>query len=203
MPKILSQAGNSLADIYDVKGSIAGVESLETRDLPIVHEMGATVFSERYATTFRRSVSGNIAQSTAFDLAITNLPATPTRLLGIAVVSDDGSRIARAVCVVHDPDANQDIPIWAFNGNLITIDMIDDNAARAAFSLLRGERDATFIPTMIGGNGQSNQDMVDQIALRGDTSAFGAGTVFVRVLYYFAFAFQGGVSSRGLPIPSW
>ena len=203
MVKILSQAGSSLADIYDAQGSIAGIDQLETRELPIVHEMGATVFSERYATTTRRAVSGNIAQSTAFNLVLTNLPATPTRLLGLAVISDDGSRVARAVCVVHDPNENQDVPIWAFNGNLITIDMIDNNAARAAFSLLRGERDATFIPTMVGGSGQSNQNMVDQIALRGDTGAFGAGTVFIRVIYYLAFAFQGGVDSRGLPIPSW
>lgn len=202
MVKILSQAGMSLADVYDVEGSIAGTEELIAHDINLVHEMGATVFSERYTTTYRRVASGDLGQSTAFNLEITNLPVVPTRLLGLAVISDDGSRIARAVCVVRQPADGQDIPIWAFNGNLITVDLIDDGATRAAYSLLRGETDVGFVPTMVGGSGQ-DANIVDAIVLRGDTTAFGAGTVFVRVIYYLAFAFLGGVSSRGLPIPSW
>ena len=45
MVKILSQAGISLADLYNVEGSIAGIEQLDTRELPIVHEMSGTIFS--------------------------------------------------------------------------------------------------------------------------------------------------------------
>ena len=201
MVKIQSQSGDSLADTYDVVGSVAGIDSLETRELPIVHEMGATLFSERYVTTIRREASGNVAQNTQINLVTTTLPITPCRLLGFAIISDAGARLSRVTMSVREPDSDQEIPIWAFDGTTTTIHLVDAGAAVAAFDLLGGTQ--VFVPSMIGGSGQRNQDMVQEVVVRALTTGFGAGTVFLRALYYIAFAFRGGISSRGVPFPSW
>ena len=199
MVKILSQAGNSLADTYDVEGSIAGIDHLETHELPIVHEMGGTVFSERYSTTIRRAASGALAQSTAINVVLTDLPAVPTRLLGVAVLSDVAARIGNLGVMISD--GNREFPVWSYSLNARGIRLIEEGAAVAQYDILRPDVDLLMLPSMCGGTDQPQ--IVDQIALRGITTAFGAGTVFVRALYYIAFAQIGGVSSRGLPIPSW
>lgn len=200
MVKILSQSGDSLADIYDVEGSVAGIDQLETRELPIVHEMGATVFSERFSTTTRRSSTGAIAQSTAFGIVIGNLPPMPTRLLCVTVLSDDETRIADAAIVLRDPDEEQELVVWAFDGSATVVRLVDDAQAVATFDLLHSS--LPFVQTMVGG-GEQQPDMVDQIGLRGITTAFGAGDVTITAIYHLAFAFRHGLSSRGLPIPSW
>jgi len=203
MVKILSRSGTSLADIYDVKGSIAGIDQLETRELSIVHEMGATVFSERLHTTIRRATDDALAQNTAFEAIITNLPSVPTRLLGMAVVTDDASRISRAAVMLRDPESSggTEIPIWAWDQSTsVRVNFIDLGSS-VTFDLLVSAP-PVFVPTFIGGSGQQ-PDPVDEIVLRGVTTGFGAGTVFMRVFYYMAFPFLGGLSSRGLPVPSW
>ena len=202
MVKILSQAGISLADIYDVKGSIAGIEQLETRELPIVHEVGATVFSERFSTTVRRRASGNLNQSTTFDLILTDLPDVPSRLLGVAILCDVPSRISFAAVLVRDPIGGREMPVWVYDApNASTVRIVDNGAAVANTEMLHGNSNLDYVPNFVGGSGQPQ--IVDDIALRGQTTAFGAGTVFITGLYYIAFGQVGGISSRGLPIPSW
>jgi len=198
--KILSQSGRSLADIYDAEGSIAGIDQLETRELPIVHEMGATVFSERFVTSIRRMASGALAQNTAISLALATLPSTPTRLLGVAVISDVAARVDRLAISLRDPGATNEIPVWVFDGNSTPIEFADAGAGTATFDLLGAQQ--VFTPSFVGGNGQPGR-MVSDIAVRGDTTGFGAGDVFVRVFLHIAFAAAGGVSSFGLPLPGW
>jgi len=200
MVKILSQSGNSLADMYDAEGSIAGIDELVTRELPIVHEMGVTVFSERYHTAIRRFASGGLAQNTAISLQAADLPSAPTRLLGAAVISDVAARVDRLAISLRDPGATNEIPIWVFDGTSTPIEFADAGAGTATFDLLGAQQ--VFVPGMVGGDGQPFR-MVSDIAIRGDTTGFGAGTVFVRAFLLLAFAFQGGLSSRGVPIPSW
>lgn len=207
MVKILSQSGDSLADIYDAEGSIAGIETLETHDLPIVHEMGSTVFSERFSTTIRRAASGDLAQNTDINVVLTNMPVMPTRVLAIAVISDDATRVARLGVMGRDPRPapfGMEVPLWVYDQpNFQAVNMVDEgDAAPVNYNLLMGNADQIFVPTFSGGNRQQ-PDMVSELALRGRTTGFGAGTVFVVGLYYVCFAFNPAVSSRGLPIPSW
>jgi len=202
MVKILSQSGNSLADIYDVKGSVAGIDQLETRELPIVHEMGATVFSERFSTTIRRTAATGVAQNTDINAVITNLPVMPTRLLSVGVISDDGSRILRLAIMARDPVANLEVPIWVYDAaNFLPINLTNAGAVTTFDSLL-GNVQATMMPNMVGGSAQQ-PDMVSQLSLRGTTTGFGAGTVDVTAIFHLGFAFQRGLSSRGVPFPSW
>jgi len=205
MVKILSQSGNSLADVYDVVGSVAGIDQLISNELSIVHEMGATLFSERLRTTIRRTVTGNIAQSTSFNATLTNFPSVISRLLGAMVFSDDASRISNCVLSSVDSLNDLEIPIWVFSGNSKVIRYRDNTPTIADFDMLLGEPGQTLIPNFTGGSGQGpgQADLVTQIAMRGTTTAFGAGTVFVRVVYLIAFPVSFGLSSRGLPIPSW
>lgn len=207
MVKILSQSGNSLADIYDVRGSIAGIDQLETRELPIVHEMGSTIFSERFVTTIRRAISGNVLQNTGINVVIENMPVMPTRILAIAVITDNALRLSRMALMARDPDsgaAGMEVPIWQWDStNFTPVGMIDlDDATPQVYELLRGTFEASFVPNFTGGSTQGASH-VSQIALRGLTTGFGAGTVFVRALIYVAFPFVEGLSSRGLPVPSW
>ena len=204
MSKILSQAGNSLADIYDVEGSIAGIDHLETHDLPIVHEVGATVFSERFATTTRRMVSPATAQNTNIDVTLTNLPAQVTRLLALVVFSDSATRISNLMVAVRDPVAPiQEVPIWVYEGGTSSVARFEDDGTGVTVEVLVPDVSLVAIPTFIGGSGQQNPNMVQEIAMRGLTTGFGAGTVLATAVLYFAFSQVLGTNSRGLPIPSW
>jgi len=206
MAKILSKSGDSLADAYNVVGSIAGIDDLVSREVSLVHEMGNVMFSERYVTTFRRMATGDMLQDIDFDLVITNLPGAPTRLLGLGVISDAGTRILRACASVRDHLAGNEIPIWAYDGsNFTPVDLVStgDATGSTTFDLLHGiPAGPISVPTMMGGSLQG-AGMVDSFAFRGRTTSFGAGTVFITLLLYFGFAFQEGLSSRGVPFPSW
>jgi len=200
MVKILSQAGQSLADMYDVVGSIAGIEELETRSLPIVHEMGATVFSERFQTAIRRVVSAATAQSTAITLVIDDLPAGVTRLLGVQVFSDDASRIANASVSVMQPSNTSDFPVWIWGG--ITIDArIFDAGSVQTFELMLPAVGTSVFPVFTGGSLQ--RQSLQEIRVRAITTAFGAGDVTLTAKFFVAFVAAGGVSPLGSRIPSW
>jgi len=207
MVKILSQAGNSLADIYDVEGSVAGIDQLETSELPIVHEMGATVLSERLSGNIRRQSTGAIAQSTAWDIEITNFPSGIWRVLGIQVLTDAG-RVNFAQVSLRDPRDQREIPLWFFDSTNDQVDdiRIEDNAGGAGntFMLVPINKGSMGLPSMAIGTGQPQR--VGDIAFRGLTTAFGAGDVTVVALIHIAFSQVGGlggIDNRGLPVPSW
>jgi len=204
--KIQAQAGVSLADVYNVKGSIAGVESLLSEDVQVVHEMGSTLFSERLSGTIRRADSGPIGQSTTFDVILTDLPPVPTRVLGIQVISDDGSRLTSVSVMARDGGAQQEFPLFVWSAavlapDFISVRMQDDGAAAAAFDVLAPQQSMNRLPTLLLGSSQPQ--VTSQISMRGTTSAFGAGTVATIALIYITFAEQGGLSSHGLPVPGW
>lgn len=203
MVKILSQAGASLADVYDVQGSVAGIDQLETRELPIVHEMGSTVFSERLSGNHRRQVTAALAQSTAFDVVLTDFgQGNVQRILGVSVLANFSSRIARAMVAIRDPIDERELPIFVWdtaNDAESVIRIVDNGAAAVDMSVLIPN--PLILPSMLLGDGQPDQ--MPDIAFRGVTSAFGAGTVVLTLLIYHVFAELGGVSSHGLPVPSW
>jgi len=204
MVKILSQAGISLADMYQVEGSIAGIEDLDTRELAIFHEVGATVFSERFRTTIREVDTGAIAQSTEFNLSINNLPASIVRILGIVAVADTASRLENCQVSVHDAVLDpiaQDFPIWAWGGTSQNI-RLSIGGTVVQRNMLIPVPESVLTPTFGGGEDQGATPVKD-LRFRGDTTAFGAGTVLVNFFVYLAFSFTGGVSSFGARVPSW
>lgn len=203
MVKVLSQAGVSLADTYNVKGSIAGVEELLAREVSLFHEMGGTIFSERFQTGISRMTTGDLTQSTDFNLISNNLPTALNRLLGLAIITDDAARITRASVSVRDSTIALDFPVWVWDGtNLQALNI--ESAPGGGVNIeavLMGEGVLSMLPSFA--NGVTGERLVDQLVLRGRTAAFGAGTVFLTALYYIGFAFRQGERSPGLPIPSW
>ena len=201
MPKVLAKSGDSLADVYDIKGSIAGIEELISRDVSLTHEMGATIHSERLSGTILNVATGVLAQNIAFNTGFT-IGQTPTRLLGVRVLTDVASRVARVSVHITDVPPNiNDMPLfaWATGDEQKTIDIAIDGSLLARNLL--DSTTPTFVPNLLIGTDQ--QSPVPVITLRGLTSGFGAGTVNVMMQLYIAFPRLAGVSSRGLPIPSW
>jgi len=208
--KILSQSGKSLADLYDVQGSIAGVEELDSREVTLVHEMGKTLFAERFFTVIRLLESGDVLQSVAFNVVISNLPQQPWRILGIAVMADATTRLATASVSLQAKTSgnSREYPIWSWdvvNDTEQTVRWSNDGAGVANTVFLIPSAPLTMLPNISAGQLQPHPDGVQNIALRGKTSNFGAGTVEVRLLLHIGTADAGGgsLSSRGLPVPSW
>lgn len=203
MAKILSQSGDSLADTYDVKGSVAGIDQLETRELPIVHEMGGTLFSERLSASIRRSTTGNINQNTEWDNVLADLPATPGRILGVCVISSDANRILNASVSVQEQAGDREMPIflWDTNEQFLAARLVENGAAAGLFNFLANALNIGTVPSMLIGTEQPQP--IDRVSFRGDTTGFGAGTVVATMLLYVAFSQVAGISSRGLPIPGW
>ena len=208
MTKILSQAGNSLADIYDVEGSIAGIEQLETQELPIVHEMAATIFSERLAGEIVRLDTGALAQNVAWDVILTSPPVGIYRVLGMIVLVDVVARVLLAQTSLRDPGTGREVPffVWDTNGAgdfESTVRIVDNGQSVANVTMLRGTT-GPDLPTVGIAEGQPRR-VGEEIVFRGQTRGFGAGTVTTTALVYLASGevAQGALSSRGLPVPSW
>jgi len=202
--KIQAQAGMSLADVYDVKGSQISVDRLESTDVQLVHDMSTTVFSERFSGEIVRFTSGAIAASTVFDTVLTGveLPATPSRVHGIFVHTSITSRLSFVSVCLLDANAGRDIPAWMWNGaDEDNVRIRDNGGAAGTVIALRPFPEYALMPNMVTGVDQPVQ--VAGVALRGQTSAFGAGTVTVTARIHFSFAQLEGVSSLGLAIPSW
>jgi len=201
MVKILSQTGVSLADVYNVEGSVGAIDQLRTEEVQLVHDMGATIFSERYQATIRRS-SAQYPQSDTISQALTDLPRTPTRIHGIDVLTDDASRIAGVFVNVRTSlGVARDFPVWVWDATNNTAVFLVDDGTGTALEILHPVPGLTHNPTMLSGS-EPNQN-ISEIVIRGATTAFGAGTVDIIVLVHISFAAVGGLSSRGLPLPSW
>jgi len=207
MPKILSRSGSSIADIYDVAGSIAGVEHLETHTVPVMHEMGALIASERMGGQIRRVATGDLLQSVTWDLVIPGIETGIMRILGISIVADNGARVNRAQMSIANNSlitAGNEIPVFAWSvadGAEISLRWVDNGAAVGNQALLINQIIGPSVPNMVFGSGQPQ--VVGNIRFRGDTTAFGAGTVALTAQVYFASTQLRGVRSVGLPIPGW
>jgi len=203
--KILGKSGDSLADIYDVSGSIAGVEELDSENVKVVHEMGSTIFSERYSQSVRRMQTGDILQTITWDIVITDLPSTPTRVLGVVVLVDVGSRVAHCQVSVRSDAQSREIPIWVYDAALDSVGLIriDDNGtiANQGILVMGAVGGVPQVPNML--TGSEAPQVMNAIAFRGLTTTFGAGDVNVVALVSLGFSQVGGLSSRGLPIPGW
>lgn len=212
MPKVLSKSGDSLADLYDVEGSVAGIEDLYAREVSTIHEMGGTIFSERMGGDIRRLLSGAIGQSTNISVVDSTMPPGITRILGASVIVNTAARMTSLMLAVRDPSVGREFPffVWTSNQAEETIRIVENGAAVANMNYLV-PLVGTVLPTFIFGGGQPAAGQVPDVVMRGTSSAFGAGTVSVFGLVYVASANPAGITddpiipliSRGLPVPGW
>jgi len=204
MPKVLAKAGVSLADIYDVEGSIAGVSQLISRDVSLLHEMGATIFSERLIGEISRQETGDILQNVTWNLTVLVPPAGIYRVVGVQVLADTAARVSIAQVSLRSLGATREIPIFVWdqaNDPSSGIRIVDDGAATATMQALIQTSPVTM-PSLGIGRGQASS-VGDQIVFRGLTLGFGAGTVEAVALVYLASSRTTSISSVGLPIPAW
>lgn len=203
MVKVLSQSGMSLADVYDVQGSIAGIEQLESREVSLVHEMGGTIFSERISGAIRRMATAAINQDTNYEVVLSDLPNHPWRVLSVFAMESTSGRVSTCQISLFDADAIREVPlmVWAAANDLRSAIRIRDGGATGDQTALVP---ATGWQTPNLGIGVPQRETVNQLAMRGRTAGFGAGTVTVVGLVYIAHThIGGGLSSRGLPLPGW
>ena len=205
--KIQTKSGSSIADTYDVVGSIAGVQELDQDSVKVVHEMGATIASERMGVSVLRVDTGVILQSVVFGASIfgVQLPPTVFKLVNLIVFADVAGRLTNVAVVARDPNAAviQEVPIWTWDGGATnTVRMSDEGAATAEVEVLIPTAGISAVPLFMSGRAQPNE--FSELIVRGTTSAFGGGDVTIAMLAVFAHpdhALIGG--SVGLPIPSW
>lgn len=204
MGKIQSRVGSSLSGTYDVRGGIQGLEDLRTQEVAVVHEMGRTIQSERFSSVIRRRTTGALGASIVFGETITNLPAGVTRILGVSVFADVVARSDIVSVLLRDPVVEREFPIFAWDDGtdiFKPIQIQDDGGAVGVQRLLVQTEPYPMPRTLLVGSDQPQS--VPDIAFRGITLAFGAGTVTHTLIIHLAFAAIGGLSSRGLPVPSW
>lgn len=203
MSKIQAKSGDSLADVYDVVGSIAGVEELLSKDVNLVHEMGRTIFSERLSGTIFRLVTADLAQNVGWDIPLTPAPNVPARLLNIQVLADVAGRVTDAQVSLTGAQGSNDIDmpffIWDTNDLERSIRFVRVQTVFNMIALIPAA--VPQVPSLLIGAEQPNN--VGAISFRGTTSGFGAGTVTLEAIVYLGFPIQRGVSSRGLPLPGW
>jgi len=202
--KILSQTGISLSDLYDVEGSIVGVEQLLSKDVSLVHEMGATIFSERASGSVSLMTSGAIAQNITWNLNLL-MGTDIRRIFRVQVLADVAARVSHASVNINNRNAAGATEIPIFNWQTGVGDDVEKlcrvELDGTIANLIRMESGQPFVPIMTFGTDQPRS--TSMITFRGVTTGFGAGTVLVRALIYEGFALPGALSSRGLPLPSW
>jgi len=203
MGKILSQSGMSLADAYDIEGSVVEVDDLLAKEVSLVHDLSGTLFSERFSTAIIRASSGAVLQSVAWNQVLVPDITSYFRILNVTVVSDQPTRIANCNVALRDPILGRETPIWAWDTDLdpdFIVTQLDEEGGgvTATNNLLVGH---TWLPAI--GAGTQQPQRTPEITFRGITTAFGAGTATTIALITLAFADLQGVSSHGLPLPGW
>lgn len=204
MAKILSKSGESLADAYDVQGSIAGIDELISREVSLVHEMGSTIFSERLNGQILRIATGAVAQNVNFDITVQNLPTTPLRVHAVTLFASVQARTSLASVSLRARNLDREVAVLAWDSgfdNEVSWRASDNGAAVGTHILLRPT--GGYFPNGPNLMGGGNVEVVNVIMLRGLTSGFGAGTVEIVASVYISFSALAGISSEGLPLPSW
>lgn len=214
MAKILAKVGESLADSYDVIGSIAGTEELLSREVSLLHELGGTMFSERLTSHITRISSGSLAQNASFDIVSSPFADCPNRISLVQFIANAASKFKFCSLMIDDPNGSLEIPVdvWCGAGATTSgsgdseaaIRFDDDGAGASAMSWLRPT--LAFEPVVIARMGGITG--IPTLIFRGTAAAFGGGTA--ELLCYVHHMrptllnpTPGSASSHGLPLPSW
>jgi hypothetical protein len=210
MPKILAQAGISLADSYDVEGSIVGVEDLNAGDVSLIHEMGGTIMAERLQSFILRITPTAPAQNTNFSATSGELPDCANRILGavVTIPRANATDIQNCSLSIQNGSIDRQIPFWTFDVGLdvearIRFDV--DGAGIADITQLRPVG-GIQLPTLVTRLGLGER--MPNIRFNGSTTGFGAGTVAINAWVHICrpnpeVPTPGHPSSHGLPLPGW
>lgn len=207
--KILSQAGVSLADVYDIEGSVVGLEELDVTGIKGVHDLGPQIHSERLNVFGLTADSTALAQDTNWDVELGAFPDSINRILSITAVADVSGRVNHCVVSINDPQSNADHPIWIWDNTDDASSQMrwnDGGGVATVFALRPIQNLLGGAPTLLARTGASAA--MPSLFFRGRTASFGAGTVQVQALIQVirpdaGAPPPGAPSSHGLPIPSW
>jgi len=203
MPKILTRAGESLADQYDLQGSNVSINELVAGDVSLVHDMGEVLLSERMEIQFLQISADAVGENTTFGVTHAAVPDTPTRLLQISMIANQSARISRSALYLQDQNTEKEIPLFTWDSgsdSQTSVMWSDDGGAVATAWMLRA---TTLMPQQLLMRTGVLHGM-PAIIMRGRTSGFGAGTVTLRCLMIVARPSGGPDGATvGLPIPSW
>jgi len=199
---VQSKAGESLTDLYDVRGGQAPIERIETNVVQGVHELGATIQSERFSQTVRKVEHLGGGQSTNFNVSIGNLPDGVWKVDSVYVtVSSDASRLTKC-CAGFRSAQQRDVPLWVWDENNSRILLIESDALGNGVIVLSPDPVFSAFPQLASGLDQPAS--ISELFLSGTLGAFGAGTEDIKAWFKISFCdVPGIVSPRGLPIPSW
>jgi len=209
MPKILSQAGTSLADSYNIEGSIAGVEELDSRSVGLVDEMGGRVQSERLNAFILNVASDANNQNASFATEAAVLPDCVNRVLGIIAFVSTTARLAHCTVNLRMAGTGGEFPIWSWDDALDDEYSLRLSEAGAAVGTVIALRPSVALQPFQQLAMRSGDEMLmPSFFLRGTTNGFGAGTLNINALIMIArpqpaTVTAGTASSHGLPVPSW
>lgn len=204
--RILGDSGKSLADVYDVDGSVVPIENINGEDIHLVHEMGGTIMSERLAGEHFRLGTGPHLQNVTFNATMAGTDLAPlSRILAIQVMAlqIQAGRTDRLAVMLQDAVSGREIPLWIWDATTdpeVELNWSDSGAAVAA-NISFQPVSHIFVPSMLVGAG--HQQPLHNIILRGVTGAFGAGNITYFLMVHMLFPHLKGISSLGLPVPSW
>jgi len=201
--KVLGRSGFSIPDTYDIRGSKVDIQDIDAANPPLVHELGATIFMERLSMGVFILETGNVAQSTNFDVTFALADVSVARVLAVEVVNDAVGQTAHANVALRDDPAEREIGIWTWDATNDAEHLIRRQLQGAAISnmgLLRPNAQVQVPSLMLG---LDHRDPVNMIAFRGATTAFGAGNMTFDCQVLLAFSHEDGINSFGVPIPGW
>jgi len=207
MGKILSQSGIALADIYQIEGSIVGVEKLETNEVPVVHELGGTIVSERLRG-IQLLLSTTPLQSADFSVSSGQVADCPNRIIAASVFIPAAMAGDVGTCnlSIEDGGTGRQTVFWSFDSAVDAESAIRWNDGTGVLDMIELRPGRITLPSlMVRVDVGTNMPVV---RLQGTTTAFGAGTVEIQALVHLVRANsgtpqQGQASSHGLPLPSW
>lgn len=214
--KILGKSGESLGASYDVEGSQVAIKTLKDEEgVSLVHEMGGVQFSERLFMRILNWNTGALSASSSFYVRSTSAgwaaslpaPAASVRIYSVQamVETSDGfnGSVTRCSILAHDEDNDNDCPIWVYNGTAeVQLNMHLAGSAVTAWDVgTRQSNIGQMSPVMLQGGSRVGQ--IDELVLSGTMAAFGAGTRTVHAVVLIGSTDPEGLSSVGVPIPSW
>jgi len=211
MPKILSQAGISMAPGYSIEGGIIGVEELDTHDVILAENFGDRVFSERLRSLTAELTATDVLQSAAFSATLPGtglgFPDGPSRILGVTVLHDgDAADVLRVQVSMADQSTGLEFPVYAWDDTV-------GAEITGLWDIGSGAINVFFLPALVDNTPNlmtrtGNAALMPNLIMRGSTTAFGAGNVTIVGLVHVALAnaptpVPGDPSSHGLPLPGW
>jgi len=204
---ILGQAGKSLPDMYDVRGSQVDIEELDAHVIAAVHEMGAVINSERMGSSVVLLDDDAVLQS-ADVLATVALDAGITRILNCFVYTDVAGRLSDVSVWLQNAAGTREVPLFVWE---TTVDdelpiRLNNDGAIGGFIAYRPTSFYPSLPMLAFGAGQRAQ--MPTLVMRGQTPGFGAGEVDIHAVVQIVSADvtgtgTGAPSNIGLPLASW